>query len=429
MINCYVYFDDPLELAKIIKLIQRVQNNIKIFKILDAKQFAKELPGVEKHLLITSYENHQRLEMSGISDLDFKRIAIIDEVESDEDESVYYINKKYLLVQLSSFLDNFVTKHIKDIEYVPVMIQNIFSDEVYPYDLYAKVQDNQFLKILNANKFFTKETLGKYQEKKLKFLYIERQNYKAFNERLKEIHAEIESYSKNTTQQIEVNVIESLYSYVGDLGIDEKIVDMTKNIHESLENKFSSKTMSGLLNRFKKMEGSFLYNHSYLTSVIALSAGKKFTWMNYENREKIYLGSVLHDLGYKNKDNALYENLTKTQIESLDDDKKSDILKHTNRFIEKLKDIDDLHEDVIKMIRDHHGVHGEESYPKAISPTKINLVLALFFVSHEFSLALYRINFNENKIETELNELVEKFNIGNYKKVLPEFKEAMLETF
>jgi hypothetical protein len=88
MINCYVFFKNPLELGKMIELVKKVQSDIKIYTILNAKQFAAETDNIEKHLLVTNYRNHQILEINGANELDFQRFIVVDDVENEEDENI-----------------------------------------------------------------------------------------------------------------------------------------------------------------------------------------------------------------------------------------------------------------------------------------------------------------------------------------------------
>jgi hypothetical protein len=134
---------------------------------------------------------------------------------------------------------------------------------------------------LNAGQSFEHQTLERYKEKALNFVYVKKPDYKDFCLQTKAHKHDLDSFldeAKDTS--IEINAVESLHNYIEDLGFDRSIVDLTKTMHKEIESKFNDKVMTKLLDRFKKMEGTFLYNHSYLTSTIALTAGKKFSWMN-----------------------------------------------------------------------------------------------------------------------------------------------------
>ncbi len=133
--------------------------------------------------------------------------------------------------------------------------------------------------------------------------------------------------------------------------------------------------MKLLLKKFKTLEGSFLHNHSFLTSTLAITAGKKFNWMNKENEEKLYLGSILHDLGIRGKLTVETESATKTELMKLDEDQRQDLLIHPTLFAVKLNKLENIHSDVIKMISGHHGINEHESYPRPIHAPEASLIL------------------------------------------------------
>lgn len=81
------------------------------------------------------------------------------------------------------------------------------------------------------------------------------------------------------------------------------------------------------------------------------------------------------------------------------------------------------------MVTSHHGVHGEESYPQKTYGTEINLNFALFVLVHETAVFLIKNGINQKTVEESLSLLNEKFNNGQYRKLLPKFKEAMINSF
>jgi hypothetical protein len=425
MINCYIFFPDPLMVGKISQLIERIHDEIKITKIIDIKQLEAENSSDPKDIIITDNENYQVLELNGIYEGYFEKTLIIDDVENNTEGSITYINRSYLITSIGTVVDDFIRLKYPENNFFPITIRKFRNEINYPCEIFVKVSEKKYIKVLNKDNDFPEEILEKLILKNVQFLHVKSEDINAFNNM---------SFKRNNNQNSddvssEIGAVESLHNYIKDLGFDPKIVDMTKNMQKSIENKFTHKFMKNLFSRFNDMEGSFLYNHSYLTSVIALTTGMKFTWMNMENREKIYLGSILHDLGYKHKENALRESLTKDQIDDLSSEEKSDILDHPTKFAKHLAQIGNIHQDVIKIVRDHHGVHGEASYPKPIYPAEVNLIFALFVLSHELSLGLYEISFNEDKIPALLEEVCERFNKGNYKKIIPEFRHAIDEVF
>ena len=127
--------------------------------------------------------------------------------------------------------------------------------------------------------------------------------------------------------------------------------------------------------------------------------------------------------------NAHEEQAGISEIKEFPKDKQEDVRNHCTKYAEQLASAKGVHQDVINIIQRHHGMQGDESYPRAINPNEVILIFALFMVSHDFTLELYRIEFNQDKIPIIIEKLKEKYTVGNYKSVLPEFISTVEETF
>ena len=426
MLNCFTFFEDPLVNGKLKELIKRVNQDTNVISLLSIDQLNSR--NEEKDIFLTNQIGLEKFKAGDFSNFNFTKTIVIDEIESSgtfEDE-IIYINKKFLITGLGPILDRLIKNKNKESDHLPVPIKRLNSRDIYPCDFYIKISDVKYIKVSKAHSNIDASIMQKLIFKHINFLYIEKDHYEDLN---KVLYRRSDDEVTAPASNVEINVVESLHNYVLDLGFDPKIVQMTKKLHNDIEERYKHKFMKKLFSRFKDMEGSFLYNHSYLTSVIALSVGKKLSWMSPDNREKIYMGCILHNLGYKDKNNAIYESLGRSEVLKLDKEIRDDVLNHPILFAKHLAQIDNIHQDVIKIVKDHHAVIKEESYPRAIGSGEINLIFALFVLSQQFTLGLFKINFKEEKIPVLLEEIKENFNTGNYKKILPEFELTIDEIF
>ena len=429
MNQVYLLFEDPLVNSKISNLIKHFQPEWELFSLLDPRQVSLDFTDKENQIFITTDQNLGDDLFDKLKN-QYQKIIFVQENEPkfNLNSQVIFINTKYLITELGSFFEKLTLRGNEKAAYVPVNFQKIQPYVIYPADIYLRLSAEKFIKIVNKDNSFEDTLIEKLKNKDVQFVYVEKDMLSAMN---KIIYTQSgkESLFKQEHIAEELNAVESLHRYINDLGVDEKVVNLTKGLHQNLTTKYNHKFMRNLFKRFQSMEGSFLYNHSYVTSVVALTVGKKFKWMTPDNNEKIYLGCMLHDLGYKNEKNALFENLTKKEIDKKPKEIADDILSHPMSFAEKLSKLDNIHQDVIKIVKDHHGIHDEGSYPKKVYPAEINLIFALFILSHEFTLGLFKINFNSSKIPNVISTLNEKFDKGAYKKILSEFNEAVAEIF
>jgi len=427
MFTCFVFFSNPALVGKFSNLVTRINPDIKVIKVLDAKQINFEEYQDLKPILITNLEQRKNLEEGKIDESKFAKIISVDDGDESIAGNVHSINQKFIITGLGKIIDDYIVEVHSENRYVPVQIQSLDIVSKYPCDIFVQLSKTKHIKILNAGECFSSNALQKLTLKNVKFLHIQIDAYSKFIEFIQAKNEVLITQPDPVGD--EISAIETIHDYMNDLGFSPKVIEMTKALHNNIETKFTNKFMKGLLSKFKDMEGTYLYNHSYLASVIALTAAKKYSWMNHENEEKIYLGCILHDMGFNDKKNALKEIMGLGAIKDLSKEDKDDILNHPTKFAKHLAQVEDIHPDVLKIVKNHHGIYGEDSYPQPLYAADVNFIFALFAMSHEMTIGLYKIMFNEKKIPKLLDDVCELFDRSTYRKILPEFRASIEETF
>ena len=434
-INIIILFDHLHMISNIAGLLGSISSEVNIIKLVDIQQLVviSEDKDQEKEqkILITEWDVIDQFEDCDINIELFSKIFIIDDIEKPEliSSNFIYINHSLFYTKLEIEYIKVIKESVNDIEYIPIKWPQI-KNEKYPNDFYLKINKEKFIKLINKETEITNETRESFKEKGITSLYINNVDWKVFL-----LYLEEENTKKNLQGPSSKNALyladstEAIHNYIKELGFDEKIVRKTVQLQKNIEEQYNNKMIHSLLNKFKNQEGTYIYNHSFLTAVLCLEVSKQISWMSEENKEKIYIASMFHDLGYKNPENAIYEDLNLSDVNNLPTEIKDDVLSHTKFLSSYIKDIRVIHPDVIRMISEHHGIHGMESYPRQVYPTEVNLVFALFAISHEFSIELNKINFEVKLINTAIENINQKFSKGIYKRVLSEFVEVISVMF
>lgn len=421
-------FDQITFLGKVSNVVKKVNEDIKVEKFFDIQQLLTQDLEQDniKYILISETEYLMQLEDYDINPEKFSDIICIDEEDSQLSFSTVFINKKTILTGLMTKVNDLIKSYLPVGNYIPINYKNFVKGMAYPCDLFIKLNTDKYVKVLTENTEIESEFIQKYLEKEIHFFYIESEKYDDFSQTV----FKKKTIVKKREQEIDasINAVEALHTYAKELGFGDQIIKQTQQLHQHIEKNANSKVLKNLLNRLKNLEGTFLYNHSFVTATLALTIGKKFNWFTFENQEKVYLGSMLHDLGYKDEKNAFHELMDKDEIEKLEQSKRDDILNHTTRYNEQLTKTN-LHQDVINIIIRHHGAQGAGSYPRNVSPHEATLIFALFMISHDFTLRLFKASFNKNKIPEIINDMESTYKIGNYKTIYPEFVKSVREIF
>ena len=410
------------------KINEKFGLNIEVVSILDINQVELNSQ-VGQTLFVTDEKNYNAFKKENRNEKFLETLLVgdkkVNEPIYDECDNVTYLEKEKIFTEMTNIFNDKILPYLVLDNYVSVQIKNLNPNLSYPNDFYIKINDKKFIKIVRVNEVLGEDVINKFYQKHDIFFYIPEDQYNSFvNFQFKRKDLSTKSLIDN-----EFNVIADLHKCLKDVGFSEALVSRSKQSLSELHQKFNNdKKVSSLLTKFQVLEGSYLYSHSYLASLIAFSCKRYFDWLNLENLEKIHLGCLFHDLGYQDEKNCVHEHLTLSELKELRPEVSQDVLGHTHALEKFLQD-SKLHDDIIKMVTSHHGVHGEESYPQKTYGTEINLNFALFVLVHETAVFLIKNGINQKTVEESLSLLNEKFNNGQYRKLLPKFKEAMINSF
>lgn len=427
-IEAILLFDDIKVLGRLGEIVNQISSNITIEKFFNPQQIQsfKFDQSTKKYLLITEGQFLNAIGEFDLSAEIFEKIFYIDKEEKITNLKAEFLNPKEMPSILDAKLNDIIISNSSSTGFVPVSVNKLTTGVSYPCEFFLEV-NGKYIKITSKNDVLDESTITKFINKKVDIFYIEKSEYENF---LKVLPEKKTVFKKSTdTTNVAINALESLHNYTKELGIDPVIIEKAKALQNEIEKHATNKAMKGLFNKLKNLQGSFLYNHSYVCATIALTVGKKFSWFTYENQEKIYMGSMFHDLGYQDEKNAIHEHLSLEEIKNLPKRQQEDILNHTTKYAQVFSSMPSIHQDVINIMVRHHGVHSDNSYPKKIQQMEVTLIFALFAISHEFTILFFNCAFNKQKVPEILEILEQKFNKGNYKSILPEFKSSIIECF
>lgn len=420
MKKIYLALDDIELISKVKKIYNLSDPTLSFESVKVSAELLKTIPDDSLLIVDKIYD-----EIGEISETEnkFSVITLNDSIDDFSGSPFnFYIPKQKMITGLVLALEEVKNSKLEAIvsEYMAIEMTQIKPKGELPCDIFLKLSKSKYIKIVNRGEILTVETLVKYKEKDVKYFYLMKNDFYKHGQDLylnKLVNEKFDNFEANYIHQY----MDTLHDMAATIGIPEKIINSVGNTYKNIAEKSSDKMVKSLMLQFKQQEGTFLFNHSYMTGLIGTAIGASFDWMSFENKEKMFLASVLHDLGFKNSKLALYESAGKSEIKKLDSPDKDEVLGHVDAIVETLRSNSNIPADVISMVYYHHGAKGEESYPKVSHATEINHITAHFILSHELTLKLFKIAFNPLKFESILKEIEEEFNKGNIRSIMPTF--------
>ena len=419
MNNYLFYIDDINLLTKAKALIKHFDSDAKI-DIFEDKNLIN--PSIDNHLFIidTDLEYFQK---KFIGDKKNNCLIIINDIIDDlEDYPVeVYISKNKVVTSLSAILYDIKNSLKFDQKHFSVSIDNIMTGVSAPCDLYLRVAD-KCLKIFHQDDLFDDEAALKFK-KKSQYIWVKKEDFYLFGNFLYG-QKDLEQYATSTFSIDNLASLELIYEMAKTCGISKKTISAVNGSIDCLLDG-SKGEIKELIKNFQSMKGSFLYSHSYFTALVCVEVASQMSWFKRVHIDKLVLASIFHDLGYKDIKNAIYEGFTKTKVMELEGLERDDVLNHVDNILEVLLKNHEFDNDVINIIKKHHGARGLESYPTKSYATEIDSLSGVFILSHTFTNYFYKSSFNLKKLGVILSFIELTYNKGNMRQILTQFLDVV----
>ncbi len=346
------------------------------------------------------------------------------------------INLETVNFKLVNFLSSFSEIIPEDIlktsqqlisEYILIKFSILRKINNTPCDLYIRLGSDKFVKIVNKDEKIHGFLLDKYESKNVEEFYTRKIDFYAHSDsffssslpNVSNTESSGEYYSQST------QIINDIFNEVG---ISKGVIDLADELIKNSLVESKDPELENLLNKFKFSKDRYIFDHSYLTSVLAVAICEKFEWRNRQNMQKIVFASIFHDFAFVDPKLAYFESGFLNNGE-LNKEQKDEIFNHPKKIAEMLQKNKNISSEVISILMKHHEAHGENSYPNGISSTGLSILECIFIISHEFANELYRIAFRHDKLLNAIENTLDFANTGNMKQVRKVLIEIFSEKF
>jgi len=294
-------------------------------------------------------------------------------------------------------------------------------------DVYIKIGDEKYIKVLKKDDIYTRDDLQKYRDKKVKFLYVQAEDYEEFGAGLSKTPFLIEDRNLDPkyVEDAVINTLDIVHEMVSESGVTDEVINLVDysvfQIESTLED---DKILSRLLSSFRNRK-DYLIDHSYMIAYFSNSICAHMEWDSEEIRKKLSYAALLQDLCLADPDLAMAVNLQTADMVNYTDEQISIYKSHPTQICELVKQNSKIPMNVDEILLSHHEKPEGNGFPRALSSHRITQLSAVFNVAHSFVDELYREEFDFDKIPTILSRMKKRFSSGAYQKPF----EGLLSVF
>lgn len=311
--------------------------------------------------------------------------------------------------------------------YVPIRISLLLRWGSGNADLFMKLSETKYVKVINAGEAFIPADAERFSGKGLTHLYITSDAADHFLEIFqKNMNLVIESESHSSEISVlSLESLENIERIASFLGWTPHVINAAKKaVTMAVKAASSQPNILKLLKQKSRDPSSNYSKHVSMQALLCCGFCHQLGWTSDSAQLKLGLAALMHDITVD--ENAYNDIFLWNQAASGNHDKTPEVIKYRNHPSDAanlLLTIKDLPPDVDQIILQHHENKDGGGFPRGLISSRISPMASLFIIVEDL------INFMEDSedIEGKISQFVKhrdgKYNSGNFKKVFDVVKD------
>ncbi len=252
---------------------------------------------------------------------------------------------------------------LTDENFSKIKIDEFFSSQAVLFDIYIKLKENKYLKILHAGDSFSKERIDKYKnDKKIESLYFhnsDRRKFIQYNNFLakKLINNKVVPvYNKvNQLKNVSEKFIEEVYTQ----GMKPQVIEQGREVCETVYQLIESQPdLYTVLKSFQNFDPT-AYAHSFLVTLYSTAIIKQFEWQSKTTIETTAMACMFHDIGKmllpKELNGMIPKDMNPEQLEQYK--------KHPELGLQVVESSRAINNSIKQIILQHHEAYDGTGFP------------------------------------------------------------------
>lgn len=340
-----------------------------------------------------------------------------------------FVQKPFSIESLSYLVKSITTEPLAQPSFISVKLPILLNFIGRSFDLYLKLSDTNFVKVVKQGDPFSKTDCDKLIQKGVTHLYVSSMDsmdfLKAYEENLNLLLAsklDVEVKIVNAIDALEA--IESVSKRLG--WTPEVIESARKNIDTAFKILSKNAELSDILKLKLANPSSAYARHIGLQSYMCCILSKDLGWGGEAVQTKLALAALLHDLAV---DENFYEDMKNWNKKAANlRDRTPDTIKYRLHPLEASKLIQTMENvppDIEQIILQHHEKKDGTGFPRSLGHTRISQLSAFFIIIEEL---VEFIGDGEN-LETSLTDFKtwgdSYYDSGHFQKIYQIIKEKV----
>lgn len=304
-------------------------------------------------------------------------------------------------------------------EKIPINSDIFLKLNYVPCNVYLKLNDGKFIKIIKRNEIFESRLIQKLILKDIQHFYVKRSEISLYGKTvLSTLTSLIKTKKKRIDElqksQLTSKAIEVLKNNLLKCGVNEGTIKTTDEVVEmQLEIIISNSDLNNYLVKFQHFRKIYS-DHTRIVCYIVTSMLRVLGWDSESTMHRMCLAAMLHDLSLP--DEFLTRVITHDNLAQLDEKDKKTYFTHPELSSHLAKNFDQLAGGIDQIVLEHHELPDGTGFPKGLLENNIHPLSATLHLADLASDLLWEFNFETKMVKDKLRDLRPLYSRGLYRK-------------
>jgi len=293
------------------------------------------------------------------------------------------------------------------------------------FDLYLKLSDTNYVKILHQGEEFLESDAERLSQKGIKKLYIKFSDSQKFLNLLEnELTQNVKSGGEERLVIANVETFEQIAKCLK--WPPSVIASAEKSVTQAVKILSKNKQIISVLRERLSDPTSPYSTHIGLLTYLCCAISSSIGWVGESGQIKLAMSALIHDAAI---DDFYYNNIRDWDKRAADpSDKSPETVKYRMHPIEAsklIKSLESISSDVEQIVSQHHEVKDGSGFPRSLDSGRIGQLPALFIIVED----LVEFIDNGDNIETSITDFImwghTQYDSGHFKKLFQAFVETL----
>jgi len=299
-----------------------------------------------------------------------------------------------------------------------VRILHFFRYNKVLCNIYLKLSDRKYIKVINANQTYSKDDLEKFRQKDIEYLFIRNDDFNKFQVSLtKAPFLSQDMHNLDAGQLDEILRIghTMLQELVLNLGVSTEAIQVAeKSVNEIIELSNKQEALDQFLQMMKNRM-DYVYDHSFLVATMCCEILRHMHWNTEDKIKKLVMAALFHDITITNPDLAMIQNKNDPHLKDFSSQEVKEYLQHPLTTSILLNGADFVSPEVETIVLQHHETIEGDGFPNGLHHSRISPLSAIFIIAHDFVVKIIQKDFDKSSIDTIIRQLCLRYTEGSFK--------------